>query len=309
MFRVFILIIGLSLSHNISICQEKKNIIIDADTANEIDDMFAIVRALIEPSFNVLGITSAHFHTSPYASKNSNLESHKVNLKIIELLNIENIPLFIGSNKPIENSLKPSISEASNFIVKVVNQLSEDEKLIILILGPCTNIASAILQEPSIISKIEVYYIGFWHDPIQNKYSKEEFNTRNDRLALDLLLNTKGLNFNVMSASTSQNLVFKKSNVFDNLKEDDGIGRYLINRWNTYDRWWTKVDPLKNEWIMWDLALIEALIDSNFAKKEQFYTPKENVNRLINIYTYIDVTQMKIDFWKEIRKIIKSDIH
>ena len=98
-------------------------------------------------------------------------------------------------------------------------------------------------------------------------------------------------------------------NVFDNLKEDDGIGQYLINRWNTYDRWWTKVDPLKNEWIMWDLALIEALIDSNFAKKEQFYTPKENVNRLINIYTYIDVTQMKIYFWKEIRKIIKSDIH
>ncbi len=30
-------------------------VIIDADTANEVDDLFAIVRSLIEPSFHVVG--------------------------------------------------------------------------------------------------------------------------------------------------------------------------------------------------------------------------------------------------------------
>ncbi len=59
---------------------QQKNIkiplIIDADTANEIDDLFAIVRAVGEPRFNLLGITAAQFNTSPYASKNSALESH-----------------------------------------------------------------------------------------------------------------------------------------------------------------------------------------------------------------------------------------
>lgn len=33
-------------------------ILIDADTANEVDDAFAIVRAVIEPSFDVVGLNS-----------------------------------------------------------------------------------------------------------------------------------------------------------------------------------------------------------------------------------------------------------
>ncbi len=38
-------------------------IIVDADTANEIDDAFALTRALTEPRFQVEGITSAQWHT------------------------------------------------------------------------------------------------------------------------------------------------------------------------------------------------------------------------------------------------------
>ena len=40
-------------------------LIIDADTANEVDDLFAIVRALLEPTFDIKAINSAQFHTSP----------------------------------------------------------------------------------------------------------------------------------------------------------------------------------------------------------------------------------------------------
>ena len=44
---------------------DKIPLIIDADTANEVDDLFALVRAVGEPKFDLLGITSAQFHTSP----------------------------------------------------------------------------------------------------------------------------------------------------------------------------------------------------------------------------------------------------
>ena len=44
-----------------------------------------------------------------------------------------------------------------------------NEKLNLVILGSCTNVASAILQEPRIIPKIKVYYLGIWHDP-EKKY-------------------------------------------------------------------------------------------------------------------------------------------
>ena len=309
MTKLLVLITLFFLSTGISICQTKKDIIIDADTANEIDDLFAITRALIDPSINVLGITSSQFHTSPNASNKSNIESHIINQKLIKLLNADNTELAIGSNRPIKDSLNPVKSEASDLIVKYASRFTENKKLTILILGPCTNVASAIIHDPSIVSKIEVYYVGFWHDKINNNYDKNEFNTRNDRLALDLLLNTRNLSFNVMSATTSQHLVFDKTNVFNKLKANKGLGSYLIDRWENYDRWWTKKDPEKNKWIMWDLALIEAVINPNLAVKKKFTTPTENLNRLINIFTYIDVEKMKANFWQKIERLFKSEIH
>ena len=277
-------------------------IIIDADTANEVDDLYAIVRAIKEPSFNVLGITSAQFHTSPLATENTVQESQDINEKILNLMGNYSIPLPLGSNVPITNSTEPASSPASNFIVKMAHKLPAGEKLNVVILGSSTNVASAILEDPSIIDKLKVHYLGFWHTVETNAYNKKEFNTGNDPKAVDILLNTKGLDLNIMTATTSQHLVFTKAEVDAQLKNKGGIADYLINRWDTYERWWTKDDPEKKSWIMWDVAIIEALAHPELSKIETFLTPPENTPRLINIHTKIEVDLMKTDFWQSLNK-------
>lgn len=282
--------------------KDKIQIIIDADTANEVDDLFALVRAIQEPSFNLIGITSAQFHTSPLASDSSVFESQAFNKKILELMNRTDISLPLGSNVPLENINTPVESEASDFIIKAAHNTPKGQKIHMLILGPCTNVASAILKDPTIIPKVQVHYIGFWHDVTKNSYDKNEFNSRNDPLAVEVLLNTTGLDFSVMTATTCQHLVFDKTEVDSHLKGKEGLGEYLVNRWETYDRWWTSEDPKKEKWIMWDLAIIEALIHPELAEKATFITPKENVQRPITIYTAIEVEKMKVDFWKNFPK-------
>ncbi|MWW23560.1 nucleoside hydrolase [Algibacter lectus] len=277
-------------------------IIIDADTANEVDDLYAIVRAIKEPSFNVLGITSAQFHTSPLATENTVQESQDINEKILSLMGNYKIPLPLGSNVPIMNSKEPASSPASNFIVKMAHTLPVGEKLNVVILGSSTNVASAILEDPSIIEKLKVHYLGFWHTVETNAYNKKEFNTGNDPKAVDILLNTEGLDLSIMTATTSQHLVFTKAEVDAQLKNKGGIGDYLINRWDTFERWWTKDDPEKKSWIMWDVAIIEALAHPELSKIETFLTPPENTARLINIHTKIDVDLMKADFWQSLNK-------
>ena len=37
---------------------EKQRIIIDADTANEVDDLYAVIRVLIEPSWDVIAVNA-----------------------------------------------------------------------------------------------------------------------------------------------------------------------------------------------------------------------------------------------------------
>ena len=282
---------------------EKLQIIIDADTANEIDDLFAIIRVLGEPRFDLLGITSAQFHTSPYATSNTAQESQEMNKALINLIPKYQVPIIIGSPFPLENNKTPQTSKASQFIINCARELPEDKKLQIVILGSCTNVASALLEAPDIASKLVVSYIGFWHNPKLNTYDKKEFNTGNDLLATNFLLNFSGLDFRVMSATTSKYLVFDKVNTFKNLKNSE-LGSYLKHRWQTYKRWWTSKDSDQKKWIMWDVAIIEALAHPEWAKIKSFKTPKENIQRDIQIYTAIDTLKMKQDFWRHYQKLI-----
>lgn len=292
-----------TLSCNFNKVNKGLPIIIDADTANEVDDLFALVRAIQEPSFDLKGITSAQFHTSPLASDNTVLESQKVNEDIVQLMSRMDIPLPMGSQDALRSKEEPQISEASTFIVEHARNHSAQNPLHLVILGSCTNVASAILQDPSIIPHISVHYLGFWHDPETNAYNKNEFNSGNDTLAVNYLLDLKDLQFDVMTATTSQHLVFKKDVVDQKLKGKGGVSDYLVDRWETYERWWTQEDPGKLEWIMWDVAIIEALITPELTTKEVFKTPPENTQRDIEVYTKIDVVKVEQNFWESLSSL------
>lgn len=284
---------------------KKLPLIIDADTANEVDDLFALVRAVGAPEFDLLGISSAQFHISPLATDSTVKESQKINEDIMRLLKRNDIPLPLGSNDPLKSKNIPQLSEAAYFIIKKAHEMGKDEKLNLVILGSCTNVASAILLDSTIVPKIRVHYLGFWHNPKSNTYDKKEFNSGNDTLAVNYLLDYPKLDLSVMTATTSQHLVFEKKKVDKELKAKGALAEYLINRWETYTRWWTSKDPLKERWIMWDVAIIEALAHPEWATKEEFLTPKENRQRNIKIYTDIDTEKMQADYWAHMEAQLK----
>ena len=223
-----------------------------------------------------------------------------MNEDIIRLMQMDGIPLKKGSNLPLTNLHRPQPSEASQYIIETAHGMIAGQKLQLVVLGPCTNVASAVLTDPDIIPKIAVSYIGFWHHPPTGTWNKREFNTNNDPNAVNVLLDTPGLEFNVMTASTSQHLVFLKDEVDQHLKGKGGIADYLVKRWETFNRHWQKEDPEKTRWIMWDVAIIEALANPELAKKEVVKTPHDNLLRDINAYTSIDVEAMKKKYWESL---------
>jgi inosine-uridine nucleoside N-ribohydrolase len=283
---------------------QKTPIIIDADTANEVDDLFALSGALSEPNFNIIGITASQFNTSPLASLNTALESKKINDKILQLVNIS-IPSLLGSPNPINNITNVENSEASSFIIENARLYSSKNPLHIIILGSCTNVATAIINAPDIVKNIKVFYLGFWHDPLTNSYNKNEFNTRNDPLAINFLLDYSGLDFTVMSATTSQHLVFNRNELEVFLSDNNSLGSYLIDRWDSYKRWWTDEDKENKHWIMWDIAIIEAIANNNNSEFDLFDTPSENLNRKIKIFTKINVLGIKKRYWEKLQSFNK----
>ena len=280
---------------------QKIPIIIDADTANEVDDLFALSGALSEPNFNIIGITASQFNSSPLASSNTALESKIINDKILKLANINSIPSLLGSPSPISDISNINNSQASNFIIKNARLYSNENPLHIVILGSCTNVATAIINAPDILNKIKVYYLGFWHNPKTNLYNKNEFNSRNDPLAVNLLLNSLDLDLTIMTATTSQHLIFKRNELDVYLSKNNSLGSYLIDRWDSYDRWWNDEDKGKKQWIMWDIAIIEAIANNNYSQFELFDSPSDNLHRKIKIFTKINVSEIKKRYWDKMQ--------
>ena len=54
---------------------------------------------------------------------------------------------------------------------------------------------------------------------------------------------------------------------------------------------------------MWDLSIIEAIIHPEWTTKKIFKTPKDNLQRDIQVYTSIDSSMMKKDFWEHYNKL------
>jgi len=275
-------------------------LIIDADTANEVDDLYAIVRALKANELDVKAITSAQFHTSPLATDSTVYESQAINEDIIKLMDRADVDLPLGANGPMASSSEPATSEASGYIIDAARTHNPDAPLHLAILGSCTNVASAIVAAPDIIPNIKVHYIGFWHDTLTQVFDLKEFNSGNDTVAVQVLLDTEALDLDVMTATTCQHLVLTKEEVDHHLKGKGGISDYLVNRWESYTRWWTEDDPEKKSWIMWDVAIIEALIHPELSEKRSFKAPSDVPNRMIDAYIDIDVPAMIDNFWNSV---------
>ncbi len=141
-------------------------ILIDADTANEVDDAFAIVRALIETSFDVVGLNSTQWQVSHYATPETLMDSQRLNEALLTYMGRNDIPHPYGAYRRLHDwGQMEQPSQAALHIVAEAHKTPIGEKLTIAVLGANTNIASALLMDPTIVPKIKVILLGTVYDP------------------------------------------------------------------------------------------------------------------------------------------------
>jgi len=276
---------------------QKPKVIIDADTGNEIDDMPAIVLALKSDKVDVLAVTAAQWNRVEVCGRQTMDESWVLNNRILQHLEMKHIPslkgseLAVGQGQHWGSKTGTAFNEASDFIIKKAMEMPEGEKLIVIVTGSATNVASAIISEPKVIDKIAVYFIGTTYNFNRQAFSKNEFNVRSDLNAVETLFNTENLELHVMPANICTNLKVSQNDIETRLKSKEGIEGMLKELW-------VKVNKEGIDWTMWDFAIVQAVINPQWAKEILVKTPPENNQREVYIYNYINAEAMMEDFWK-----------
>ncbi|MEL6276739.1 MAG: nucleoside hydrolase, partial [Bacteroidota bacterium] len=271
---------------------ERPKFILDTDTANEIDDLYAIARLLPAEMIDLLGITSAQwFHH--YSGDSTVYQSQRLNEEILALAEREELPHPIGADRIMGDpwgGYTPRPSPASAFIIKSVKAMPAGEKLVVMSIGAATNLASAIALDTSIASRIVAYTLGFQYNHKAEYWNKDEFNIRRDLNAANFLLNQENLELHIMPTSVAMEYTWQKSDTYSRLEKAGYMGQYLRDKWQ--ERF-----PDSDSWVMWDVALVQAFLHPEMAIERVVNTPPENKQRQVYMYTDIDFDAMYKDFW------------
>jgi len=134
------------------------DILIDTDIGGDVDDALALALALCTPKLNVIGISLVYI---------DNTWRHDFVDKMLDVFERRDIPVVKGAEKPLigkwANDGVPwtpresSANKAAEFIIK---SCDENPDLVIVPIGPLTNIAAAIATAPRIAKNRKIVLMG-----------------------------------------------------------------------------------------------------------------------------------------------------
>jgi purine nucleosidase len=240
----------------------KRQVVIDSDTYNEIDDQYAVSYGLRSPEqMEIEAIYAAPFLNNRSKSAGDGMEkSYEEILRLLKLLG--RAPggfAFHGSERFMQAAGKPVESAAAaDLIAKALKP--RDRPLYVATIGAPTNVASAILIEPKIKEKIAVVWLGGTpHDwP-----SAREFNLEQDIHASRTLFDSGVPLVRIPTKNVSEHLRTTLPEMERFLKGRSQICDYLFDQFVEYYKNNTAGRPQPYPWskVIWDISTIAWLIE------------------------------------------------
>jgi len=135
--------------------------VLDTDTYNEVDDQFALAYAMLSPEkLHVQAVYAAPFCNKRAATPGEGMK--KSYAEILRLLDKMNVPgenfVYKGATEYLGASPQPTATTGD--LIRRSAAYTAENPLYVVSIGAITNVAAAILLDPSIIGRIHVLWLG-----------------------------------------------------------------------------------------------------------------------------------------------------
>lgn len=140
------------------------DVVLDTDTYNEIDDQFALAYLIrSEDRLHLKAIYAAPFSNEKSSGPEDGMEkSHAEILNILGLMDREDLAaaVFKGSRRYLPSETEAVPSEAASDLVTRSKLYSREHPLYVIAIGAVTNVASALLIDPTLQDRIVLIWLG-----------------------------------------------------------------------------------------------------------------------------------------------------
>jgi purine nucleosidase len=246
------------------------SMVLDTDTYNEIDDQYAVVYALRSPAkLAVEAIYAAPFHNQRSASPGDGMQkSFEEIQRVLGRIEIETAPLALkGSDRYLPDATTPVESEAARDLVERAHR-QRDGLLYVVPIGAITNVASAILLDPSIVDKLVVVWLG---GNSIGYHTAREFNLMQDFHASRLIFDCGVPLVHVPCIGVTEMLRTTRAELGVYVKGRGPIGDYLYDIYCDY-----VPDKPGQSKVIWDMAPIAWLLNPDSVATDVVPSPVLN---------------------------------
>ena len=140
------------------------DVVLDTDTYNEIDDQFALSYLLRSgEKLTVKALCAAPFFNDNSTSPEDGMErSYREIFNLLHLAEREDLNpiVFEGSRTYLPDERTPVDSPAARELVRLAKDYSPEKPLYVVAIGAITNVASALLMDPTIKDNIVIVWLG-----------------------------------------------------------------------------------------------------------------------------------------------------
>ena len=112
-----------------AVAQDKTKVLIDADTANEVDDLFALSVILMDPSVEVTALNATQWQTAHWTTPKSMEDSHRLNQMLLGVMGLKVKTNRGGVARMYDWGDRAQHSAAAYEIIKQAKNLEEGEKV------------------------------------------------------------------------------------------------------------------------------------------------------------------------------------
>ncbi|ANQ21794.1 nucleoside hydrolase [Vibrio natriegens] len=284
-------------------------VVIDSDTFNEIDDQFAIAWTLLSNDrIDLQAIYAAPFTNNMFDSSHSAISDPMQGMalsfeeihRVIERVTPSKAPkVCSGATRYLKDL--PTL-ESTDATVDLIERSKKVEGVLqVVCIGAPTNIASAIKQDPSIIERIHVIWLGGNSYDWENTY---EFNMLQDIEASRVLLDSGVALTQIPCFGVANCMASSVPEIQYYLKGTSSIGNYLAEEapkcpWIGFG----------NRKVIWDITAVGYVMNPDWFTTEIVSSPILNDNftysfnkkrHPIRVVKFIERDELFIDMFKKL---------
>lgn len=225
-------------------------VVIVTDCGVDVDDQWAIAHAVLAPTLDVRAVLTTHAtELGEQSAQTTAVCVRKLFAKMHE--RVSRPPVITGANVALTDKKAPVASFAVAALRALAKSYDAANPLHVVLIAPATDVASALLMEPSLAQRLVVHAMAFESWPVAG----DAWDARNDIAAWQALL-ASNVPVSIGSGDTSKQALVMTRDEAVRTVGGTPLGDYLVA---TLDGWLAthgdlamKVAKRADAWPVWD---------------------------------------------------------